>query len=117
MSEEKKMDLLEVTLSTGKIIHIRQLQVGDQELAVEAVGNRLTEKTPPMIASMWIQKELLKLLIVAVGRKELTGLQKENISTVFDSFVEQSELLEVVKEMMGNPTKPEVKIVSSIGSN
>jgi hypothetical protein len=103
------MAKVKVTLGTGKVVILKQLEVGDQEKALEALGSNVS--TNPILAGAKAQVELLKMLLVAVDGKELTGNEKEFLKNLF-SVGEYSQLIEVIGKMGEAEGKPQVELLT-----
>lgn len=105
------MAKIKMTLSTGKIVVLKELEVGDQELAVEATGIRDAGNTVNL--GMKAQNELVKLLLVSIDGKVLKGNEKESLKSLF-SYKEYAQVLKQVETMGGtgeDEKKPIVEIL------
>lgn len=87
-----------VTLSSGKVVLLRELQIKHQEMAALAVAQKANGN--PAILSMLMQKEMLKQLIVSIDGKPINGAQLELLDTLF-SFQEWMQLNQVFAKLMG----------------
>lgn len=107
------MDTFKVTLSTGKIVLLREPKISDQELAAKAAGGRVggNQHTNQIVMGSAMQKEMLKLLIVAIGQKVPEGEEEqppqqvkpgqlENLDNFF-SYAEYMQLAKVLEKVLG----------------
>lgn len=110
---ENVMDTFKVTLSTGKIVLLREPRINDQELAAKAAGGRIggSQHTNQMAMGAVMQKEMLKLLVVAIGHKAEEGEEEappkpvkpaelENLDGLF-KYNEYMQLSKVLEKIMG----------------
>lgn len=81
-----------VTLSSGKVVLIREPKIKDQELATRAAAT-VVKSDSAFAYGMALQKELLKLLLVKVGDIQPTALQIEDL----DSLLSYSEFMQCLK--------------------
>jgi hypothetical protein len=96
-----------VTLSSGKIVLLKQMKIEFQELAAKAASPRAGGDA--MVLSVMMQKELLKLLIAQVDGKTLKGVEKERLDDVF-SYQEYMQLMKVVQQLMGGDDEGNVQM-------
>ena len=87
------MEVYKVTLSSGKIVHLREPKIGDIESASQVAGKGAADNNA--LLGIKLQKELVKLLVVQVDGKSLTMIEKEQLDKVF-SFKEYQQVLKVV---------------------
>lgn len=80
-----------LTLKSGKTVTVREFKIKHTEQAAELAGARAG--TNPALLQVLVQKEIVKLLIVEVNGKALTGAEKEDLDSVFTT----REYGEVVK--------------------
>lgn len=88
----------EVTLSTGKVIYLRSAKIADMETAMQIAG--LKAKDNKLLAGLLSQKELLKSLLVKVGEKEVSAIEKETLDELF-SVAEYHQALDAVSKITG----------------
>jgi len=100
-----------VTLDSGKVVFLRPLQVRHYKLAAEAGAHKAEGNQT--VAAMYIQDELLKLLLVQIDDKKLDPIQKEKFEDLFEP-PEYRQVNMVIEEMVGKVKKPKVEIVSSL---
>jgi hypothetical protein len=96
MSDKQKV--AKVTLSSGKVVHLREMRIKHTETAAELAGPRAGENRA--LLGMLVQKELLKLLILDVDGRKLSGTEVEDLDALF-TFGEYSQLLKVVDQLTG----------------
>jgi hypothetical protein len=70
-----------VTLSTGKVVILRDPQINDQETAMQVAAPRA--KDNPMLMVSFAQKEMLKLLILEVDGKAPSKIELEQLGKMF----------------------------------
>ena len=88
-----------VTLSSGKIVLVREMKIRDQDLAAKAASSRVGDDNKIAIA-LAMQKELLKLLIVQIGDKKVRPIEMENLDDVF-TYQEFRQLTQVLDQLTG----------------
>jgi hypothetical protein len=105
------MNGYKITLSTGKTVLIRRMEISDYEMACEGAGMRYTTELGQKAA---VGKELLKALLVKVNDQPVSALQREALNDVFE-VKEFMELMEVVNKTTGigeKKAKPTVEVVN-----
>lgn len=100
---------LKATLASGKVVVMRPFTIADQESAAIRVADKAKGNTT--ILQMLMQKEVIKMLIVTVDGKTLSGLEKEQLDNVF-TMGEYLQVMKVLEEMMGNVESPKIEFVS-----
>lgn len=98
MSEEKKMNVHKITLSTGKVVLLREMKIKYQELAIKAVGNKAGDNQ--MLFASMVQKELLKILIFQINESKVGDIELADLDKVF-SFGEFSQVNRAVEKVVG----------------
>lgn len=100
-----------VTLSTGKIVLMREPKIKHQELAAKAVGRR--HEDTPTAQQMAIQNELLKIAIAQVDGADFKA--EADLDSWF-SMAEYNQLLKVLGQLCGGtPQDPLVEVSTSGG--
>lgn len=94
-----------VTLSSKKIVLLREPKIKDQELAAKAAASQVGENSNTALA-MAMQKEMLKMLTVQIDGKDVKPVQLEDLDSVFN-YRDYSELSKVVQQLMGYDGKDE----------
>ena len=107
-----KQIVSKVTLSTGKVVLLREMKISDTEIAAQAVASR--SNGDQNLLQILMQKELVKNLIVAVDDKKLSGSEKEDMDSLF-SIAEYGQLMSVIKKITGDDMgkEPRLEVVSS----
>jgi hypothetical protein len=103
---DKVETAVKVTLSTGKVVVMRQMKIRHQTLAAQAVGKKAGDNTMAMV--MMMQQELIKLLVISIDGRALTGAEREDLDSFLD-FPEFQQLQSVVGQMMGGNEVGEAK--------
>lgn len=88
-----------VTLSTGKVVLVRDPKIRDQELATKAASN-LVKGDNAFAYGMALQKEMLKMLLVKIDDHQPSAIQVEDLDSLF-SYAEFMQLLKVVAKVAG----------------
>lgn len=88
-----------VTLSTGKVVLIREPKIKDQELATRA-ASATVKGDNAFNMGMAMQKEMLKLLIVKVNETSPKATELEDLDGLF-SYSEYMQLIKVVGKVAG----------------
>lgn len=103
-----------VTLSTKKVVLLREPKISDQDFAAQA-ASRTVKGDNVVGLSFALQKELLKQLIVKIDDKQPRPSELESLDTWFN-IREYAELQHVVNKMTGlgevagnEPTTEQVK--------
>ena len=108
MAEDKKISVIKATLSTGKVVLLKEMKISHTEKACEQVAERA--KDNGQLMQVLMQKELVKMLIVKVDEKTLTLADKDDLDSIFN-VQEYGQVLKVVARMSGGDEKPkEAKI-------
>ena len=79
MTTPNEMMVHKFTLSTKKVIFLREGEIEDMELASKIAGNLAGENKAYL--GIILQKELLKRLLVRVDKKVLGSSDKEQLKT------------------------------------
>lgn len=104
-----------VTLSTGKIVLLREMKIKHRSLAIQAASPR--SKGDQNLLAVNGQEELLKMLIAQVDGKDLRASDLEDLDSLF-SMKEFGQLMHVMGQLMGDDGdlgKPQIEIVPSGG--
>ena len=99
MAKNKTEMVSKVTLSTGKVVLLRELKIKHQELAVQAAAPRAGENN--VLLNLYTQKELLKILIAQVDGQVVKPSEIEDLDSMF-TMAEYGQLVRVMKELMGS---------------
>ena len=93
-----KMQVAKITLSTGKIVYLREIEIADTERAAEMVAQRAGDNQQLM--SLFMQKALLQLVLVQIGDEKVSAIERENVNNLF-KMAEYTQLLRVIQKMSG----------------
>lgn len=96
---EQKIPVIKVTLSTGKIVLLREPKIADSEACAQVAGKGAGDNEA--LLSIRLQKELVKRLLVEVDGKALSMAQKEMIDDVF-TMNEYNQVRKVITKFMGD---------------
>jgi hypothetical protein len=88
-----------VTLSTGKVVLVRQPKISTFELACKAVGKRAEGNT--LLQGAIVSKEVVKLLIAQIDDKPVSHNDLHDLDKVF-SPLEYRQLQKVVQQLSGD---------------
>lgn len=88
-----------ITLSSGKVVLLRDPKIKDQELATRA-ASALVKGDNAFAFGMAMQKEMLKLLLAQVGDKKPTATEAEDLDGLF-TFGEYTQCLKAVAKIAG----------------
>ena len=103
-----KLQVAKVTLSYGKVVLIREMKVSDTEKAAQMVAQKASGDSNML--QILMQKALLQILLVQVDGKALTGMEKEDIDSLF-KMGEYTQLLKVIGKMYGEDEKGKEPLV------
>lgn len=107
MKKENVTLLPELKLKTGKKVILREPEVGDQEAAAENVTNQSDNQ---FVFGMNVQKELIKMLLISIDGKKLSGTEKENLKGLF-TLQEYNQLILGVSSFLDRPEMPQINFV------
>jgi len=79
---EESMNVAKFTLSSGKVIYLREPRIGDTEHAAKIAG-KLAGAENQAYLGVLLQKEMVKLLLVQVGDKKLSISEKQMLDKLF----------------------------------
>lgn len=98
MENAENVNVIKVTLSSGKVVLLLEMKMKYEEMAIRAVGKRSGDNE--MLAGKMMQDELLKILLVEIDGKKLSGIEKESLESVL-SYQDIIQLRKAVQEVMG----------------
>lgn len=106
------MQGVKVTLSTKKVVLLREMKISHQELAAQAVGNKAGDNQ--MLMALLMGKELVKMLVYSINDQKPTVLQLEKIDDLF-TVAEYGQIQKVIQSLMGGDDsgKAQLEIVNS----
>ncbi len=93
-----KMSVAKVTLSTKKIVFLREMKISDTEQAAQMVASKSNNN--PHVLQLLMQKALLQIVLVQIEDKRLSAIEKEDIDSLF-TMAEYAQLLKVIEKMSG----------------
>lgn len=104
-----------VTLSSGKVVLLKDLELADEELASQLASQKTGDNTTSYAYALL--NELTKLLIIKINDKEYKGVSKSTAHKDL-SYQEFMQLRTVVGKLMGGTSEaPKLEITSvNIGS-
>lgn len=108
-------NVFKVTLSSKKVVLMRELKIKHQELAAMAASPKADGNNSLFV--MLMQKELLKQLIVQIDGKPVKPISLENLDDLF-TFSEYSQLSQVLNKLAGGDEgvgKFQIEVVTSGG--
>jgi len=100
------------TLSTNRVVILREFELRHQRAAVEVAGARANNNQA--LLGMLIQDEILKQLVVSIDGEKVSRPKLETIDRIF-SAVEYRELMKVIEQMVGEAATPKIEMVNSSG--
>lgn len=108
------MNAYKVNLSSGKVIVLQEMQIAFEDLALRAVGDRAGKND--LLAGKMMQDELIKILIIEIDGKKLTGTERESVLKSL-SYGDILQIRKVVQKLMGTEGEalPNVEIVNLSG--
>lgn len=99
MSESSQQEqAFKIVLGTGKTVLMRDVKIQHQELAAKAAAPNAGDN--PMLLAIGMQKEMIKLLLIEVDGKALTGNEKEKLDSLF-TYREYQQIQKVIQEITG----------------
>lgn len=110
------MQVVKVTLSTKRVVLLRELKISDTESAAQEVAGR--SNGDANLLSLLMQKALVKNLLVQVDGKAVSAVEREDLDSLF-KLGEYNQLMQAIKMMTGgdeSEKKPLLE-VASIGDN
>lgn len=112
MSELKETMVNQFTLKSGKIILLREPEIGDNEEAAKIAGTRASADNQ-LHMGLEMQKELLKKLLVKIDDKALGLTDKENLKALL-TYREYGQCMQALKQITGDVTEGnlEIKLVA-----
>lgn len=88
-----------VTLSSGKVVLLRDPKIKDQELASQVASTK-AKGDNAFTYGMALQKEMLKMLLVQVNDKRPSAIEVEDLDGLF-TYAEYMQCLKVVAKVAG----------------
>jgi DNA transposition AAA+ family ATPase len=94
------MNVTKFTLSSGKVIYLREPRIEDTENAAQVAGKKASAENQAHLMIL-IQKEMLKSLLVKVDEKELKLVDKEDLNKLF-TYKEYGQALKALQMITGD---------------
>lgn len=113
MSDQKTEALYQFTLSSKKVIKLREPKIGHSRTAAQVAGKKAGDNNAYL--QMLIQEEIAKLLIVEVDGKILSAIEKENLDNLF-SIKEYSQVLQAIQMIGGEDEGKPVMVIDTSGA-
>lgn len=117
MSEMKKENVYRVSLPSGKVIHMREMKMKYEDLAMQAVGTR--GKGNEAYQQKLMADELMKILLVDVDGKVLAPADREKLNDILDYrdiVAVRKIMLKITGSDEGESYAPNLEVVSSSGN-
>lgn len=99
------MEVSKFTLGSGKCIYLKEPTIGDTETAAKVAGKKAGPDNQVYLGVI-LQKEMLKILLVAIDDKQLSLTEKEQIDKLL-TYKEYNQALKAVQMVLadeGNDT-------------
>jgi tRNA threonylcarbamoyladenosine modification (KEOPS) complex Cgi121 subunit len=87
-----------VTLSTGKVVLLREIELKDEEIAAKNIGKKAGDSE--IAAGLMMATEMLKLIIVKVDDKVLSATDRLSFNGIL-TYPEIVQARRVVQKLMG----------------
>lgn len=94
------MEVAKFTLSSGKVIYLKEPSIGDTEKAAQVAGKKAGSDNQIYLGVL-LQKEMIKILLVQVDDKKLTLTDKEQLEKLF-TFKEYNQALKAAQMVMAD---------------
>lgn len=95
----KQIEVHKVTLSSGKVVLLRDFKIRDQELAMQIAGRKAKDNAAYL--GMLVQKELIKILLIQIDGKDIPKTAVEDLDSLF-TISEYKQLVMYLGKMMGD---------------
>lgn len=97
MSGKSPLNVVKITLKSGKVVLLREPKIQDIETATQIAGKEAGDNQA--LLSITLQKEMLRKLLVAVDGKELSKSDKLQLDKLF-KVPEYLRLTNIVQKLM-----------------
>lgn len=107
------MNVTKVTLSTKKVVLLREVKIAHTEMAAQEVSSKANGDSNLLMLLM--QKVLVRLLIVQIDGKVPSPAELEDMDSMF-TIAEYQQVLRVVQKLTGGDDagkSPTIEIVNS----
>ncbi len=98
-----------VTLDSGKIVVLANLEIRHYRQAAESAAHRANNNQ--LLFNLYVQDEILKVLLISIDEKILSAGEKEMIDKNF-STTDYNQLMSVIVNLIGKTNPPKVELVS-----
>ena len=105
-AEQKTEMVTKVTLSSGKVVLLREMKMKYQTLAIKAVGSQAKDNQALM--GVLAQQEILKQLVVEIDGVRTSAKNLEKLDDVF-SYMDLMQLYSVVNKIAGGDDMGEIQ--------
>lgn len=113
----KEENVYKVTLSSSKVVLLREFKMYHQELAIKAAGNRAGSNQT--LQQFYMMQEIIKALVVQVDGADVDKNKIENLDNYF-SVGEIAQIQNFLKQVggldEGSQTVPGFELVKISGS-
>jgi len=92
------LNVHKVVLKSGKAIYLKDPQVKDQKMAIQMVGPNDSENK--LALGSRFQEAMLKVLLVQIDQKKLTGPEKEDLGALL-TLTEYNQSMRAVSSLTG----------------
>jgi hypothetical protein len=94
------MEVTKFTLSSGKQIYLKEPTIGDTETAAKVAGKKAGSDNQVYLGVV-LQKEMLKILLVAIDGKQLNLTDKEQVDKLL-TYKEYNQALKAVQMVLAD---------------
>lgn len=105
--DAKVQTVVRATLSTGKVVLLREMKISDAENAAKEVSKRAAGDQT--LLQIYSQKVLVRNLIVQIDGRKPTQADKEDMDSLF-SIQEYGQIISVIQKMQGGDDMGEAQI-------
>lgn len=97
------MDVHKVTLSTKKVVLIKDIELRDEELAAQAAAKKAGQNGNMVAVGYGMQNELLRLLIQEVDGKKISPTERELLGSKESvlTYREFAQVRKFLEKLMG----------------
>lgn len=111
--EKEPIEVFKLTLSSGKVVLVRDIEMKDEEIASTIAGKKAGDNQLAMMMSF--QTEMTKLIVMKVDDKDLTAQERQMLGK---NILDRRDFVQVrgwvAKNLMGEMTaEPQVEFVTS----
>lgn len=114
MENSGAVTAIKITLSSSKVVLIREPKIRDQEMSMQIAATRSKDNTILMVTQS--QKELLKLILLQIDGKSITKQEVERLDDLF-TLAEYNQVMQVVGKVSGGADMGECQIEHEISGD